>query len=122
MDREIKFEYGFNSVNGIVKKKYYINEIPFMFQKCDIWNALPLVYVRQFTGLTDKNGVEIYEGDIIQDIIVGMKSKIIFTDYANFGIKSLQGVKGLEYDVIDPAWTETSVTVIGNIYENPELL
>ncbi len=60
----LKFEYGFNSVNGIVKKKYYLSEIPFMHDKCDVWQILPVVYVRQFTGFTDKKEVEIYQGDI----------------------------------------------------------
>lgn len=59
-----KFEYGFESVNGIVKKKYYLHEIPNIKEKCDVWNVLPIVYVRQFTGFTDKKEVEIYQGDI----------------------------------------------------------
>lgn len=60
----LKFEYGFNSVNGIVKKQYYLHEIPNIKEKCDVWNVLPIVYVRQFTGFTDKKEIEIYQGDI----------------------------------------------------------
>ncbi len=67
MSIEIKFEYGFQSKNGIVKKKYFLHEIPNIKEKCDVWNILPIVYVRQFTGLLDKNGVEIYNGDNLLD-------------------------------------------------------
>jgi len=63
------------------------------------------------------------EGDLVEDIIVGLRSKVVFTDYGNFGIKPLRSeIKDLEYENIDPAWSETSVLVVGNIYENPELL
>ena len=72
--RTIKFEYGFNSTNGIVKKVYHLHEIPFMHDKCDVWNILPIVYVRQFTGLTDKNGVDIFAGDIVE--LFGWSSQV----------------------------------------------
>ena len=67
MKREIKFEYGFESVNGTVKKVYHLHEIPNIQQKCDVWNVLPIKYVRQFVGHKDKNGVEIFEGDYDND-------------------------------------------------------
>lgn len=79
MYREIRFEYGFQSVNGIVKKKYYLHEIPNIHQKCDVWDILPLKYVRQSTGLKDKNGTEIFEGDQLH-ICAGYSSTVEFQD------------------------------------------
>ena len=60
-----KVEYGFESVNGIVKKQYKIHEIMDIRTKCDVWNVLPLVYKRMFTGLQDSKAIDIYEGDIL---------------------------------------------------------
>ena len=63
MSREIKFEYGFESVNGIIKKVYHLHEIPNIKEKCDVWGVLPLVYKRQFTGLKDSSDIDICDGD-----------------------------------------------------------
>lgn len=75
----------------------------------------------QFTGLLDKNGKEIYEGDIVKfkrNIGLGT-SKPITTgrvsynpDYAQFEFAGY---------IIEPTIRET-IEVIGNIYENPELI
>ena len=67
MKRQIKFEYGFESVNGTVKKVYDLWQIPKIALICDVWNVLPIKYVRQSTGAVDKKGVEIYEGDFDAD-------------------------------------------------------
>jgi len=67
MKREIKFEYGFVGANGIVKKVYHLHEIPNIQLKCNVWAVLPIKYVREFTGATNKKGVEIYEGDFDAD-------------------------------------------------------
>ena len=108
--RTIKFEYGFSSVNGIVKKQYYLHEIPNIKEKCDVWNVLPIAYVRQFSGLHDKNGKEIYEGDIVTDGVG--KYKIVYD-------LKLAGYQPYCIFRDDP---ENYCEVLGSIYENPELL
>ena len=81
--------------------------------------------VGQFTGLTDKNGVKIFEGDIIRYANMEARSctEPVFYDskYAYFKIKNLQNRlddKSLYYGAVHCGGCE----VIGNIHDNPELL
>jgi hypothetical protein len=71
----------------------------------------------QFTGLKDKNGKEIYEGDVIQ----WGESKnwvIIFEEFAFYIVQ-----KNAYHETIAKLSKEfDTFKVIGNIYENPELL
>lgn len=117
MEREIKFEYGFETVNGIVKKVYHLHEIPNIKIKCDLWNEVPIKYVRQFTGLKDKNGKEIYEGDILAFEREWSFKKELVNPFV---------IQWEDYGTGMVGWTQFSprdkFVVIGNKFQNPELI
>ncbi|CEN54444.1 YopX family protein [Capnocytophaga canis] len=71
------------------------------------FNAIELM---QFTGLYDKNGKEIYEGDVIP--IFGKNHAVKF----NYGMFTINDREMRRYIHSIP------LEVIGNVYENPELV
>jgi len=73
----------------------------------------------QYTGLKDKNGVEIYEGDIIK--LYGLPNahfQVVFKNQYMGGWILMHKKNEVSLGALD----KNKLKVVGNIYENPELL
>lgn len=82
--------------------------------------SVPNLILLQYTGLKDKNGKEIYEGDIVSRFSDTQRSVVKFQDGCFMSTIQLSG-RIPETDEI--LCNDLSVTeVIGNIHQNPELL
>ena len=89
------------------------------------------VILMQYTGLKDKNGKEIYEGDIVGIYWVGEERELTwFVEWdsksASFCLRQTPGSKVYTQPYISASPTFINdlqqTAIIGNIYENPELL
>lgn len=76
--------------------------------------------IMQYTGLKDKNGKEIYEGDIV-NYSHPRTDEIIRTVTFKHGAFGIEGIYEKTH-IIFGNILDSHIEVIGNIYENPELL
>jgi len=110
--REIKFRVILKSSDGLLSVEYYnLQNISNIYQQ----SVFQVVSVVLYTGIKDKHGKEIYEGDILKwemdeeiDVVVWHEKELCYGTqrklyYCNCGDLSI------------------AVEVIGNIYENSEL-
>jgi len=132
---EIKFRFTFKNGNLIAQRFRTLDELldcSFAQEEMeeDIWSSrdfedepqLELIAKDEYTILKDKNGVEIYKGDICSlngDIhIVGYQDGcFLMIEETEFN-----GEIDPLYKYFFEEYEETDLEVIGNIYENPELL
>lgn len=90
------------------------------FSNCDM-SAKPLRYtVMQFIGMSDRNGKEIYEGDILTSVHSKYTYKVEWQErFASFGIRILEHeLRNTVNQITNPLALE----VVGNIFQNPELI
>ena len=109
------------------KRGYFGEDVPCIF--CDEGNV-PIIpaTVGQFTGLLDKNGKEIYEGDIIT--VNGQYPRVVLWDKMCWALMPTEYYHDKMFWVMNlqhpgPDWWDlfsNEFEVIGNIYDNPELL
>ena len=133
MEREIKFRYWDHTTKymaevRLLKYETTLAAVEYWDEKGDsytMWNTKGVdQYLMQYTGLKDKNGKEIYEGDCLDGIYA--KGSIEWcTKCGGFMyIGNENGCLGCTRDLcpIDVVEDAHKYEIIGNIYENPELL
>ena len=106
--------------NAINANDYYIND---WTEKLDtdlygcVYKVIPET-VGQYTGLTDKNGKRIFEGDIVSLVKHdGLIYKVVYVP-CRYELVNSKGVNCFVLDI----YKSENIEVIGNIYDNPELL
>lgn len=107
MEREIKFRV-WNNQKMIYETEYMsIGQILYEGK----WAIM------QYTGLKDHDKKEIYDKDILKDISGYLWLVFWYDDHACFGLKAI-GQENVTVEIID----NHNMKLVGNFYENPELL
>ena len=124
----IDFENKLVRVSCIDRSTVYMDSTHPMTNRLYKFDRVELL---EYTGLKDKNGVEIYEGDLCTDNEDPKKViEILWSDNHQWGCKIVKTDYVLSRNQTFPLWNwdrcerngSRQLEIIGNIYENPELL
>ena len=143
--RELKFrgyheEKGMFPVYGLDEKYVYQDT----YDSAEyLQNIFPIknVHLMQYTGLEDKNGIEIYEGDIIkvigdtevyyddslfepsENVEFELITEVFYNEtIASFDLSTIEADLNMKHWGFYGEGTESHLEVIGNIHQNPELI
>lgn len=118
-------DYSFSVLQNTINKKVIFSNIVsfatdnfgFVVNDCEVAPAT----VGQFTGLLDKNGKEIYEGDILFDYDFNEMVEVEYEEQLGaFILDKIPTIGAVGY--IGSKDTELYCEIIGNIHDNPELM
>ena len=127
MERKVKFrgknihtgEWLYGDYHREGKTHYITKPGDFMREYAPIEFIVDEKTLGQFTGMLDKNGKEIYEGDIIlQQGYSGKKLMLVRFEHGAF----ITGEHSGSSTAIRPMLIQKRCEVLGNIYDNPGLI
>lgn len=113
----LKDEYRMTDVREIT---FFDDEVQMISDVTDFYSYGEFEFM-QSIGLIDENGKEIFEGDIVKDGGEDVGVVVYDKECGAYGLKYKSNVI-LTFENIDELGDWKGSAVIGNIYENPELL
>jgi uncharacterized phage protein (TIGR01671 family) len=127
MNREIKFRIWSNSMKRWLCEDSQYLQMDGKKVQGAAWSTMEWdipseqYIIQQYTGLKDNNGDQIYEGDIVQNMIIG-PVEYFLGEFSIGGVTPLKDFLIIPRDENQPLNLDLDLEIIGNIFENPELL